>query len=653
LKRIKPLIMGAILLFSFNLFPFQARADANPLPGPPRNLVLINVTEVSVRFGWEHPDPGDTGIKYYNVYKDGQYLGNTVISTTNHNVTGLSPGTAYAFKVSAVNEAGEGPFSNGITVTTKSESSSSGNAEGNITYPDQGQRLNALGQITGTASDSDGTVLAVDLYITDGQGRYLRPDLSAFEEAEEPSGYYLPVRNTGANYSTWELELESLSAFQDGEYTIRVCPYDGMYNTDGQEVSFILDTTPPQVPLGLAVEDISSTGVKLVWEPPDSQDTEGYHVYVNHELYAETTLTCLDITGLTPGSVHFFYITAHDGLNHSQPCDMLQVSTPQDPSSKPPSKKRPAPLPVKQESPVIRHEDGNIIVDTTNYFPGKQISSKTVMLEEELVRQAVNGGSDIIITGGFGSLCLKTSLCRECTGGGPIQLTIEGEGSHPALLEFTASRPGFELIADILTLDFSGLPASIPVFAYAPLTAEGIGEAGRPGYICPENGRIYCRYRGVEFTSGGVMFPVYRPGIYGIVAYDSPYSGFRGHWAEHEMDRVLAAGILVPEDFTLSPDSSITRCLFQSMLSKSTGTGGDAADNCGGQLLTRAALAEMAAGALGVTADFDTAVDMGLIIGYEDGNVCPERNATLAEAAAVLCRLTEQLSNKPDAYLTE
>jgi hypothetical protein len=44
---------------------------------------------------------------------------------------------------------------------------------------------------------------------------------------------------------------------------------------------------------------------------------------------------------------------------------------------------------------------------------------------------------------------------------------------------------------------------------------------------------------------------------------------------------------------------------------------------------------------------------MGLIIGYEDGNVCPERNATLAEAAAVLCRLMEWFSNKAYADLTE
>lgn len=34
---------------------------------------------------------------------------------------------------------------------------------------------------------------------------------------------------------------------------------------------------------------------------------------------------------------------------------------------------------------MIRHEDGRIIADTTNYFPGKQVSPVSVVLDEELI----------------------------------------------------------------------------------------------------------------------------------------------------------------------------------------------------------------------------------------------------------------------------
>jgi len=44
---------------------------------------------------------------------------------------------------------------------------------------------------------------------------------------------------------------------------------------------------------------------------------------------------------------------------------------------------------------------------------------------------------------------------------------------------------------------------------------------------------------------------------------------------------------------------------------------------------------------VGLTANFDTLANMGIIIGYGDGELYPERNATLAEAAVIFYRLLE------------
>lgn len=85
-----------------------------------------------------------------------------------------------------------------------------------------------------------------------------------------------------------------------------------------------------------------------------------------------------------------------------------------------------------------------------------------------------------------------------------------------------------------------------------------------------------------------------------------------------------------------------------------------------GQFLSRGALARMALEALEAwkppvtqeapvaqdaqeTAnDFDKAVQMGLLIGFSDGNFYPDRPATLAEAATVVCRVMDR--NKVTFY---
>ncbi|MFG2515467.1 chitinase [Streptomyces sp. NPDC048584] len=81
-------------------------------PAPPTGLRAGTVTTTSVALSWS-PVSGASG---YAVYRDGTRI--RTVSGTSATVSGLSPSTAYAFQVAAVNDAGESARSATVTATT-------------------------------------------------------------------------------------------------------------------------------------------------------------------------------------------------------------------------------------------------------------------------------------------------------------------------------------------------------------------------------------------------------------------------------------------------------------------------------------------------------------------------------------------------------
>ncbi|AZM59769.1 MULTISPECIES: chitinase [unclassified Streptomyces] len=81
-------------------------------PAPPTGLKAGTVTATSVSLSWS-PVAGATG---YAVYRDGTRVRS--VTGTSATVSGLSPDTAYAFQVAAVNDAGESARSATVTATT-------------------------------------------------------------------------------------------------------------------------------------------------------------------------------------------------------------------------------------------------------------------------------------------------------------------------------------------------------------------------------------------------------------------------------------------------------------------------------------------------------------------------------------------------------
>ncbi|MEU2402470.1 glycosyl hydrolase family 18 protein [Streptomyces pseudogriseolus] len=91
-------------------------------PAPPTGLRASGVTSTSVSLSWS-PVSGATG---YAVYRDGTKV--RTVTGTSATLTGLSPSTAYAFQVAALNDAGESARSSTVTATTSTPDSGGGDS---------------------------------------------------------------------------------------------------------------------------------------------------------------------------------------------------------------------------------------------------------------------------------------------------------------------------------------------------------------------------------------------------------------------------------------------------------------------------------------------------------------------------------------------
>ncbi|PWE09625.1 chitinase [Streptomyces sp. BSE7F] len=91
-------------------------------PAPPTGLTASGTTSTSVALSWS-PAAGATS---YAVYRDGARI--RTVTGTSTTVTGLSPSTAYAFQVAALNDAGESARSATVTATTSAPDSGGGDS---------------------------------------------------------------------------------------------------------------------------------------------------------------------------------------------------------------------------------------------------------------------------------------------------------------------------------------------------------------------------------------------------------------------------------------------------------------------------------------------------------------------------------------------
>lgn len=98
--------------FTFDL-PIQITVKNDP--GTPKNLTIKNFSDNSITLGWD----AVANATSYNIYRDGEYVGNTPSTTYFDN--GLNFSTQYCYTVTSINTDGESDHSEQVCQTTKKE----------------------------------------------------------------------------------------------------------------------------------------------------------------------------------------------------------------------------------------------------------------------------------------------------------------------------------------------------------------------------------------------------------------------------------------------------------------------------------------------------------------------------------------------------
>ncbi len=75
------------------------------------------------------------------------------------------------------------------------------------------------------------------------------------------------------------------------------------------------DTTPPTVPNGISITAVSSSEVKVSWQPSiDDTGVKGYKIYRNGVYLKKTKdATSMTDTGLKPKTKYCYRVSAYDG----------------------------------------------------------------------------------------------------------------------------------------------------------------------------------------------------------------------------------------------------------------------------------------------------------------------------------------------------
>ena len=310
---------GKVSEGAVHTFTTKNAADTEA-PTAPGNVAVTGVTTTTAKVTWSETTD-NIGVVGYNVYLNEAKVNETLITTTEYDLTALTEETNYSVRVTAVDAAeNESEKSEAATFTTpKTQDTEAPSVPAGVAASDVTQ---TGAKITWTASADNIGVAGYNVYL--GESRV----------------------NTSPVTVT-EYDLTGLTA--STEYTVTVSAVDAAGNESARseaarfttlEAEEENDNEAPSVPAGVTASDVTQTGAKITWTAAeDNIGVAGYNVYVDETKVNTDKLVEgleLELTGLTPDTEYTVTVSAVDAAkNESERSAAFKFTTRKNEEEKP------------------------------------------------------------------------------------------------------------------------------------------------------------------------------------------------------------------------------------------------------------------------------------------------------------------------------
>ena len=312
----------------------SAEASATPVtaPGAPRGLTAAS-GDAQVSLSWQAPGSnGGAAITGYRVYQGTSKKPVASVTGTGTTVKNLTNGTAYSFKVTAVNKAGEGPASGAASATPTAKVTKPGLPNGLTASPGNGKIT-----LSWKAPGSDGGtgISGYEIYRGTSPGAESGTPVNASLVAGTSFTVTGLTNGTRYYFTVAAVNKAMLQGAKSGEASATPsagasasASASGSASATGQATASPTSgatataTGTPGAPTGLTATP-GNGEVGLSWTAPASAGgapPASYDVYQGTSSgftlgapVTSTSDTHATVTGLTNGTTYYFVVTAVDG----------------------------------------------------------------------------------------------------------------------------------------------------------------------------------------------------------------------------------------------------------------------------------------------------------------------------------------------------